>query len=263
MIRKIFQQDMKGEAYKLIRVRRIKGEAVILDKDYFVRDVVSRLPLNECKESVYRYLEEELGLKISYAVKEITVQKATPEDYELLDMEDYDMVVVVRSHTYLENNTLFQYTESRHRPDKFRSDDVTEGVFSLVHKLIGDLNHGMTMFHDWNLCLDETGGPNYVGNLCHAPYLFHREKKRLLPQPTLDCFYHVSHFIRPGSVRIAHSIYTDKIETTAYKREDGSIAMVCLNRTEKQLPVHLRINKKTAEFTLLPQSVTTCEISDL
>lgn len=112
-------------------------------------------------------------------------------------------------------------------------------------------------------CLDETGDPNYVGNLCHAPYLFHREKKRLLPQPTLDCFYHVSHFIRPGSVRIAHSVYTDKIETTAYKREDGSIAMVCLNRTEKQLPVHLRINKKTAEFTLLPQSVTTCEISDL
>ena len=74
---------------------------------------------------------------------------------------------------------------------KFRSDDVTEGIFSLVHELIGDLNHGMTMFHDWNLCLDETGGPNYVGNLCHAPYLFHREKKRLLPQPTLDCFYHV------------------------------------------------------------------------
>lgn len=62
---------------------------------------------------------------------------------------------------------------------------------------------------------------------------------------------------------IAHSVYTDKIETTAYKREDGSIAVVCLNRTEKQLPVHLRINKKTAEFTLLPQSVTTCEISDL
>ena len=126
MIRKIFQQDMKGEAYKLIRVRRIKGEAVILDKDYFVRDVVSRLPLNECKESVYRYLEEELGLKISYAVKEITVQKATPEDYELLDMEDYDMVVVVRSHTYLENNTLFQYTESRHRPDKFRFVDLAK-----------------------------------------------------------------------------------------------------------------------------------------
>ena len=123
---KIFQQSVNGEVYELIRVRRMKDEAVILDKDYFVRDVVPRLPLNECKVSVYRYLEEELGLQISYAVKEITVQKANAEDYELLDMGDYNMVVVVKSHTYLENNTLFQCTESRHRPDKFRFVDLAK-----------------------------------------------------------------------------------------------------------------------------------------
>ena len=125
-IKKIFQQIVNGEVYELIRVRRMKDEAVILDKDYFVRDVVPRLPLNECKVSVYRYLEEELGLQISYAVKEITEQKANAEDYELLDMGDYNMVVVVKSHTYLENNTLFQCTESRHRPDKFRFVDLAK-----------------------------------------------------------------------------------------------------------------------------------------
>ena len=125
-IKKIFQQRVNGEVYELIRVRRMKDEAVILDKDYFVRDVVPRLPLNECKVSVCRYLEEELGLQISYAVKEITVQKANAEDYELLDMGDYNMVVVVKSHTYLENNTLFQCTESRHRPDKFRFVDLAK-----------------------------------------------------------------------------------------------------------------------------------------
>ena len=125
-IKKNFQQSVNGEVYELIRVRRMKDEAVILDKDYFVRDVVPRLPLNECKVSVYRYLEEELGLQISYAVKEITVQKANAEDYELLDMGDYNMVVVVKSHTYLENNTLFQCTESRHRPDKFRFVDLAK-----------------------------------------------------------------------------------------------------------------------------------------
>ena len=125
-IKKIFQQSVNGEVYELIRVRRMKDEAVILDKDYFVRAVVPRLPLNECKVSVYRYLEEELGLQISYAVKEITVQKANAEDYELLDMGDYNMVVVVKSHTYLENNTLFQCTESRHRPDKFRFVDLAK-----------------------------------------------------------------------------------------------------------------------------------------
>ena len=125
-IKKIFQQSVNGEVYELIRVRRMKDEAVILDKDYFVRDVVPRLPLNECKVSVYRYLEEELGLQISYAVKEITVQKANAEDYELLDMGDYNMVVVVKSHTYLENNTLFQCTDSRLRSDKFLFVDLAK-----------------------------------------------------------------------------------------------------------------------------------------
>ena len=45
---------------------------------------------------------------------------------KLLDMGDYNMVVVVKSHTYLENNTLFQCTESRHRPDKFRFVDLAK-----------------------------------------------------------------------------------------------------------------------------------------
>lgn len=53
-------------------------------------------------------------------MKEITVHMAADEDYRLLDMGRYDMVVVVKSYTYLEDSTLFQYTESRHRPDKFK-----------------------------------------------------------------------------------------------------------------------------------------------
>ena len=51
-----------------------------------------------------------------------------------MDIGDYNMVVVVKSHTYLENNTLFQCTESRHQPDKFRFVDTgkekTVGEFS-------------------------------------------------------------------------------------------------------------------------------------
>ena len=52
--------------------------------------------------------------------KEITVQTATEEDQRLLDLRGYDMVAVVKSYTYLEGRKLFQYTESRHRPDKFK-----------------------------------------------------------------------------------------------------------------------------------------------
>lgn len=110
----------EDEAFVLERVREIEGEKIIIDKDYFSRKVVENLPLRAAQDSVYEYLEKELGLKIGFAMKEITVHMASDEDYRLLDMGSYDMVVVVKSYTYLENSILFQYTESRHRADKFR-----------------------------------------------------------------------------------------------------------------------------------------------
>lgn len=106
--------------WSLIRTRNIDGEKIILDKDYLNSEFVSRLTEEICKNSLYDYIEGELGLKIAYAEKEITVQKATEEDRRLLDLRGYDMVAVVKSYTYLEGRNLFQYTESRHRPDKFK-----------------------------------------------------------------------------------------------------------------------------------------------
>ena len=108
------------EYFKLIRIRKIEGERIIIDKDYIPRKYVSNIPLKSAQDSLYEYLENELGLKISYCIKEITVHKITEEDRELLDIKGFDMVVVVKSFTYLEGGHLFQYTEARHRPDKFK-----------------------------------------------------------------------------------------------------------------------------------------------
>lgn len=106
--------------WTIIRTRNIDGEKIILDKDYLNSEFVPRLTEEICKDSLYNYIEKELNLKIAYAEKEITVQTATEEDKRLLDLRGYDMVAVVKSYTYLEGRKLFQYTESRHRPDKFK-----------------------------------------------------------------------------------------------------------------------------------------------
>lgn len=114
--------ELSSEDYvwKIVRVRKIDGERIILDKDYFNAKFVPTLTLEVCKDSIYKYIEGELGLKISYAKKEITVQQATEEDKKYLDLGRDNMVVVIKSYTYLEDRSLFQYTESRHRTDKFK-----------------------------------------------------------------------------------------------------------------------------------------------
>lgn len=114
--------------WKVIRAREIEGERIILDKDYFRADIVPFLSKEIAEGSIYEYLELELGLKISYAKKEISVEPSTEEDYRLLDMKSYTHIVVVRNYVYLENTLLFQYTESRHRLDKFQFVDFARRV---------------------------------------------------------------------------------------------------------------------------------------
>ncbi len=134
---------------------------------------------------------------------------------------------------------------------------IVSAALSLAHEIIGDLNHGATAFYDWNLLLDQNGGPNHVANYCLAPVLFDTEKKLLMPQLLQEYYEHFSHYILPGSVRIGASGFTDGLELTAWKCPDGRIVAVMLNRTDRMTPVCVRINGQTAELLLPAQSVST------
>lgn len=140
---------------------------------------------------------------------------------------------------------------------KFGASDTRKNAARLSHEIIGDLNHGMTAFYDWNLLLDETGGPNHVGNYCHAPFLYDREQQKLQPQLILRHFFHFSHYIENGARRIGFSKYTDKLEVTSFENRDGSLIVVLLNRGLESIPVVLRIGEYITEFTVGPESITT------
>jgi GntR family transcriptional regulator, trehalose operon transcriptional repressor len=112
--------DSDAEIWKVIRVREIEGEKIILDKDYINKEFVPKLTKDICEDSIYEYLEKQLGITISFAKKEFYVEDPSEEDHRLLDLEGFHSIVVVKNYVYLEDARLFQYTESRHRPDKFR-----------------------------------------------------------------------------------------------------------------------------------------------
>ncbi|MRX73368.1 trehalose operon repressor [Bacillus lacus] len=114
------QAGSKDEIWEVIRSREIDGEKIILDKDYFLKKSVPLLTKEIAENSIYEYLEKTLHLKISFAKKEIVVEDCTEEDKLYLDLENFQHIVVVRNYVYLDDATLFEYTESRHRLDKFR-----------------------------------------------------------------------------------------------------------------------------------------------
>ncbi|AWB46191.1 trehalose operon repressor [Paenibacillus sp. CAA11] len=119
-VRKQLELEPAGLVWEVVRARVMDKERIILDKDYFRSDLVPELTREICEHSIYDYLEHELKLKISFAKKEITVEPLTEDDRQYLDLHQDTHVVVVRNYVYLDDAQLFEYTESRHRLDKFR-----------------------------------------------------------------------------------------------------------------------------------------------
>lgn len=130
----------------------------------------------------------------------------------------------------------------------------------LCHEIIGDLNHGMCAFYDWNLLLDEKGGPNYVGNYCYAPFLYNTKTGELMPQKIQRQYYQLAHNIMPGSVRIAVTSYTEQIDAVAYCTPEEKIIVILLNKSDKVLPVNFRIQERTAGILLLGKELAACVI---
>ena len=144
---------------------------------------------------------------------------------------------------------------------KFSADDYLNNAQKYAHDMIGNFNEGMNTFLDWNLLLNEEGGPNHVGNFCDAPYLYDREKKQLTESNILGYLWHFTHFIKPGANRIGMSRYTDKLEVTAFEKE-GEIVFVMLNRTEERIPAYIRLGEYCTEIQVAPKSVGTGVITD-
>ena len=101
---------------------------------------------------------------------------------------------------------------------KFSADDYLNNAQKYAHDMMGNLNEGMNTFLDWNLILNEKGGPNHVGNFCDAPYLFDRDSKELKESNILGYLWHFTHFLEPGAVRIGVSRYTKTGEEPSPKR---------------------------------------------
>lgn len=122
--------EIESEVWQVVRVRIIDGVISVLDSDYLLKDVVPELTQEIAEQSIYAYLEETLHLDISYAQKEITIQSSTEKEREWMQTKD-ESLVLIRSRVYLGDTKQFQYTESKHRMDRFKFVDFARRKHTL------------------------------------------------------------------------------------------------------------------------------------
>lgn len=140
---------------------------------------------------------------------------------------------------------------------RFADSGETEKAEMYAHDILGNLNAGITASIDWNLYLDEKGGPNHVGNFCAAPVMCDPKNDTYEKRLTYYYIGQFSRFLKEGAVRIGTTRYTDKLEVTAFLNPDGERVVVVLNRTGEAVPFILREESDTLETQIDAHTIQT------
>ena len=111
-----------ADIYYIQRLHYLDDMPLILNHNYFLKEAVPGLTKEIAETSIYQYLENTLHMTIVNSKRVMTVEKMTQIDEKYLGMnaEDYNCMAVVTSQTYNSDGVMFEYTQSRHRPDHFR-----------------------------------------------------------------------------------------------------------------------------------------------
>jgi len=100
--------------------------------------------------------------------------------------------------------------------------------------IINDLNRWTSAWIDWNLILDENGGPNHVGNYCSAPIIVDTSTQEILYQSSYYYLGHFSRFIKRGDRIIECENKTENLLALASINDSGIATTIVMNKNNSQ-----------------------------
>ncbi|XP_018564712.1 putative glucosylceramidase 3 [Anoplophora glabripennis] len=123
---------------------------------------------------------------------------------------------------------------------------LTLGSWDRAARYIGSiieyLENNFGGWLDWNMALDTSGGPTYIGYEADSPILVNASSQEFYKQPMFYAMGHFSKFIVPDSVRLETS-YTSKkdgVKSMAFLRPDNLIAVVIFNNGTSNSKVQIQ-----------------------
>ena len=123
------------------------------------------------------------------------------------------------------------------------------------NSMINDFNSGVVGWTDWNILLDERGGPNHVQNFCFAPIHANKTTDELIYTPTYYYIGHFSKFIKPGALRVSTTTSRTTIESTSFMNKDGKIVTVVMNPTDTKITYKLIVHNNEAVLEIEPRAM--------
>ncbi len=123
--------------------------------------------------------------------------------------------------------------------------------------MINDFNQGTVGWTDWNILLDQNGGPNHVGNFCFAPIHADVNSGELIYTPSYYYIGHFSKFIRPNAKRVSTASSRSHLLSTSFINEDGTLATVVMNQSDMEIIYKLYIESNAVEIIIPAHAMQT------
>ena len=123
--------------------------------------------------------------------------------------------------------------------------------------IINDFNNGTVGWTDWNILLDQNGGPNHVGNFCFAPIHMDTNSGELIYTPSYYYIGHFSKFIRPDAKRVSTAVSRSSLISTSFLNKDGKMVTVVMNQSNKSVTYNLRIASEKTVVTIPAHGIQT------
>jgi len=136
-----------------------------------------------------------------------------------------------------------------------------DGIVLHTHEMIGDFANHATAIVDWNMIVDEQGGPYHNRDAgCKAMVVVDPATDTVSLEPLYHGMAHFSRYVRRGAVRIGTSSFAPELEVVGFRNPDGSVVVVVLNGSDQAYSTHLRLDGTTAPLAVSAQSLTTVVI---
>ena len=126
-----------------------------------------------------------------------------------------------------------------------------------AHSMINDFRNYVCGWIDWNIVLDQTGGPNHVGNFCDAPVIVDTETGEVRKQSSFYYIGQFSRFVRPGASRIESHGGPSGLESVAFANPDGGLAVVVLNTGDSATTFTLKDGADTRSCAIPAHAIQT------
>ena len=123
--------------------------------------------------------------------------------------------------------------------------------------MINDFNRGTAGWTDWNILLDQNGGPNHVENFCFAPVHGDLSTDELVYTPTYYFIGHFSKYIKPGAKRISTVTSRSFLQATTFQNSDGSYATVVFNEHDRPMEYAAHVGDQQVALNIPARAIQT------